>query len=360
MKKVHFYYAQLSNFKSRELYYKILCSVQKHDNTAKVEKAGLTQDDVLVVLYALEYDYPELFYVNFFGEGCSITRYGNGDVEVRFRYRFSLEEQRKVIQENRSFIQYLVSHLPVSVKPSKYETALWLHDLLIRNICYNYDALTGGLEKEPDAYTILGGSRSKKAVCSGISKLYQILCEYEEIWCIYVTGYARTVKQGNVEGSVERHGWNMIGVDNAYAYVDVTWDLREGEKTMPLSHAYFGMSDGQCAKQHEPELKYPGMRLPACVENNPLNYYIRRKCRICSFGQLGQYIQEIIRQREKMFSFQINLQGEDPLAVKKRTVVWMKEYLTKEADQIASWSWRCNEIMLVFDYSLTYRNETGK
>lgn len=360
MKKVHFYYTQLPNPGTRKLYCRILDSVRKHDNAAKVEKAGLTQDEIMQVLYALEYDYPEFFYVNFFGEGCSILRYGNGDTEVRFCYRFSLDEQKKKIRENYNFIQYLTSHLPDSVKASKYETALWLHDLLIRNVCYDYGALTGGAEKEPDAYTILGGSRSKTAVCSGISKLYQILCEHEEIWCIYVTGHSRVVEQGNVEGSTGRHAWNMIGMNNTYAYVDVTWDLREGEKTMPLSHAYFGMSDGQCAKQREPEPKYPGIRLPACAENNPLNYYIRRKCLIRSFGQLGRYVREVIRRREKMFSFQIDPQGMNPLEVKRRTEDWMKKYLTKDTDQIACWSWRCNEIMLAFDYSLTYRNETGK
>lgn len=353
--KSNFYYTQLPGAKPKELYYEILRGIKDHKNTARIQKADLTQEEVRQVLHAVEYDYPELFYVRLFGDGCSTTRYGNKDLEVEFQYRFPSQEQKKRIQENREFIRYILSHLPKEAKRSQYAAALWIHDTLIRNIRYDNHAFETGSEESPDAYTILGGASGKTAVCAGISKLYQMLCEYEGIWCIYVSGKNRKASKPEEDAEEGRHAWNMIRIDGQFAYVDVTWDLQEDEKEMPLSHAYFGMSDEQCGRRHKIEPRYPDIRLPRCQENNPLNYYIREKAFIRSFRQLERYVQKVVREKRRKFSFQMDPQGMDHSILRSRLEAWMKTYFTQEAKEISEWSWRYNEAMMVFDYVLRYK-----
>ncbi|HIR12941.1 MAG TPA: hypothetical protein IAB31_03345 [Candidatus Choladousia intestinavium] len=353
--KSNFYYTQLPGSQTRELYYEILRGIQAHRNTARIQTANLTQDEVRQVLYAVEYDYPEFFYVRFFGEGCSTVRYGNGDLEIQFRYRFSSEEQKKKIAENQRFVQYILSHLPETAGQSSFTSALWLHDTLIRNIRYDNRAGEAGSDDSPDAYTILGGASSKTAVCAGISKLYQMLCEYVGIWCIYVSGKSRKDQKEGMESDGGRHAWNMIRIGRQYAYVDVTWDLQEDEREMPLSHAYFGMSDEQCTRRHIVEPRYPGIRFPKCQENNTLNYYIRKKSFIRSVRQLEQYIRKILQEKERKFSFQIDPGSIEHKILRSRIEAWMERYLTQEAKEVSGWSWRCNETMMVFDYVLRYK-----
>lgn len=355
--KTRFYYSQLTHPRAKELYDKILAAIKDRKTSAKVEMTNLKHEDGTRIIRAFEYDNPELFYVTFYGEDCGTVEYGNGDFEVRFRYLLSPEEEKKRIRDNQAFIDYLISHLPESVKRSKYETALWLHDTLIRNLTYDHEACDVGSEKKPDAYTIMGGISEKTAVCAGISKLYQMLCEQEGIWCIYVSGESVERTEDGKEETGERHAWNMIRLGKYYAYVDVTWDLKDDSDERMLQHTYFGMSDIQCRQKHVVKGGEFDGCLPRCVEHNPLNYYIQRGAYIRSFRQLEQFVQRMAQKKRRQFSFQMDPQGMDPQVLKERTQAWMgawiRKYMKEDGNTSLSWTWWSNVDMMVFEYHVT-------
>ena len=356
MKKTCFYFSQLPGERAKQLYRAILYSVREQRDTAVVERAGLNREEIRQVLYAVRYDYPELFYMTLFGEGCSYTLYENGDRTVQFRYLHPLEEQRKKIQENEEFIRYLLSHVPDKVLPSQYLTALWLHDLVAKNVRYDHAAREAGAEERPEAYSIEGSVHGKKAVCSGIAQLYMMLCERMGIWCTYVAGethMSEEDRQNNVEGAVGRHAWNLLRLDGIYTYVDVTWDLQEDAPF--ISHYYFGMSEEQCRRERTPDRMFPGIRLPVSPTPNPMNYYVHKRCYFRSVAELRAYLLRQLGRRKELLCFQLDPRGMSCGVLCQRVREWIEHYLKTAARHVASWTVWYHETMLVFRYQITYR-----
>ncbi len=356
--KTEFYYSQLNSPKAKELYRNILQSVRERKTSAKVEDAHMKFDETALVIRAIEFDHPELFYISFHEKECEMVTYKNGAMEVKFCYLYSPEKEKKIIRQTQEFVQYLTSHIPWTVKGSKYRTALWLHDTLIRNLSYDHEASDKGSDEKPDAYTIVGGMTGKSAVCAGITKLYQMLCEHEDIWCIYVSGNSLKKTEDGKKKLGENHAWNMIHLGQYYAYVDVTWDLIDDKEHVHFTHRYFGMSDSQCGQKHARKNKDFADCLPVCVENNPLNYYIQSGTYMKSFQQLEQLIKKMAKEGKTNISFQIAPQGRDCRVIAERTILWMgewiKRYLKRSAEEVMSWTWWSDEDMMTFEYHVSY------
>lgn len=356
MYKTAFYYSQLPSTKHKELYLKVLKCIRERKTVAVIEDAeDLGSDDMQQILYALDYDYPELFYVQLFGDGCYSTFSNKGKREFHFRYYFPSAEQELKIQETKKFISYILSLIPQEIKTSKYKTVLYIHDILCRNLVYDHEANEKGALQMPEAYSIVGGMRSKTAVCSGISKLFQMLCEQEDIWCTYVAGITHLTEEeqkNNVEGSTGRHAWNLICINNIYAHIDTTWDLKEGKNHIP--HTYFGMGSGELFRTRSPDQRFSNIHLPECIDKNPLNYYIYNNVYFRSFAELEKYVASCVLRKERELSFRIDPQGFDHLDISKRTQKFMSNYMKKKAHDVKQWKWQHNDTMMTFEYSLEY------
>ncbi len=115
-----------------------------------------------------------------------------------------------------------------SVSGSKYKKALDLHDMLCDMVTYDNSA---------NCYCAYGALIDGKAVCSGYSKAYQLLCDYADIDCAIVYGF----------NDSEEHAWNIIRLDDGNWYeVDVSWDDQK-----KISHKYFGLSTAKMNIIHE-------------------------------------------------------------------------------------------------------------
>ncbi|MBQ2955807.1 MAG: hypothetical protein IJE08_05020 [Clostridia bacterium] len=94
---------------------------------------------------------------------------------------------------------------------SPYQTALDLHDELVRRVTY---------EKKPDPDTrtyldtAVGALKYGRAECDGYADAYYLLCTLADIPAGYVCGYTGD----------ESHLWNVIFFDGWWYQVDVTWD----------------------------------------------------------------------------------------------------------------------------------------
>lgn len=303
MRKTLFYASMLPNLTAKRLYSSVLKGVAAGENSVETNGLLITDKQICQTLEALDRDYPELFYVSFFGNGASIQRFSSGRVVVRFAYRYSPREQSRRIAENKRVMDYLLSHIPPQARKSQYLTALWLHDLVAQNVVYDRQASEEGSEKHSRAYTIEGGMLGKKAVCSGIARLYMMLCERSNLWCTYVAGEA--IPDAESQDRPGLHAWNLLRLDNSYAWADVTWDLmRENYPVVP--HDFFGMSDEQCFRQHRLDTSWRELGCLKCLDPNPLNYYHRRGCLFSSLRALELYLGSIQEKRQEIITFQMD------------------------------------------------------
>jgi transglutaminase/protease-like cytokinesis protein 3 len=65
----------------------------------------------------------------------------------------------------------------------------------------------------------------KMAICDGYSRLFKTLCDYSNIPCKIIHGYANNQSFRNLsnEEKKENHAWNAVYVNKKWHLIDVTW-----------------------------------------------------------------------------------------------------------------------------------------
>ncbi|MGN0817818.1 MAG: transglutaminase domain-containing protein [Candidatus Coproplasma sp.] len=94
-----------------------------------------------------------------------------------------------------------------------YRLAFAFHDKIIENIDYARDS-AGDPVTENWAHGVEGVFARGAAVCEGYAKAFSLLLNACGVENVYVTGMS------NGEG----HAWNMVKIDGAWYWYDLTWD----------------------------------------------------------------------------------------------------------------------------------------
>lgn len=102
----------------------------------------------------------------------------------------------------------------------------YVHDKLIENVAYQVSS-----KMNQSAYSALVNGST---VCAGYSRAMQYVLMELGIPCYYCTGYAG-----------ENHAWNIVGLDDGYYNVDVTWDDSDAG-----NYDYFNKTDSDFASTH--------------------------------------------------------------------------------------------------------------
>lgn len=109
---------------------------------------------------------------------------------------------------------------------SDYDKLLAIHNWMINNIYYNYDAFYSKDYGRTDAY---GTYENKRSVCQGYAELTLALSRAVGIPTKLVSGYAlglgtnMTWDNDNLSAT-SNHAWNEAFVDNRWVTLDTTWD----------------------------------------------------------------------------------------------------------------------------------------
>lgn len=117
-----------------------------------------------------------------------------------------------------------------------------IHDYLCEKVEYSYDA-----NGEPDhlsgaADNASGALIQQKAVCSGYTAVFRLLCIQFDIPSLCCSGHTAYYDK-NAKNIIEKpeepgHAWNLVQMDNGLWYgIDVTWDDNNDDDT--IAHNYF-------------------------------------------------------------------------------------------------------------------------
>lgn len=122
-------------------------------------------------------------------------------------------------------------------------------------------------------HNILGAILDRRAVCESISKAFKLMCDVNQIPCIYVSGKSMQYIPG--KGCVPDeggHGWNMLRLYGKWYNVDVTWDIVEMKETggIRFYYDYFLCSDERFSLKHKPK---PDFTIP--VSSEDFNLHMR-------------------------------------------------------------------------------------
>ena len=194
-----------------------------------VDTYGLTIDEAIEVIKIFKLDNPIFYWIS-----NTISVSGN-TISISIGEEYALEVER---QNADSLILDVIADYKIIVEGliSDYEIAIAIHDKIINDINYSYEA--DGITPEDDlwAHNIIGVFSKQGAVCEGYSKAYQILLNYFGIENIIVSGSADN----------DEHMWNLIKLDNNWYDVDVTWD----DTLDGAIYYYFGLDNDTFNNTH--------------------------------------------------------------------------------------------------------------
>ena len=271
------YYYYLLNDDSRILYDRILDGI-KHRN-AEISCQGLVVavSDASNIINAVEYDNPELFYVDFAESKLVYSNPKRLD-SVTFKYLYTIDDTfflQAVVDKS---CKQIISKAEL-VGCTDLQKVWRLHDFLVDNVEYFDESLTRpGTFEWYRANSILGLLLDKKAICSGISRAFKYILNQIGVRAIVVSGFA--VDENNKK---EGHAWNIVSIASKRYHIDMTWDITESTGKR-RSYNYFNLSDKLIFKDH-----FTDSVLPECCYDDD-NFFVRNLAVIGSKKALRKYL----------------------------------------------------------------------
>lgn len=273
------YYGNGLNQIERKFYLKMLNALQNRLLFVKAE--GITDAKTFQkCISAVQYDYPDLFYVDF--SHYSYVAYDDG-WEYRPQYLYEKEEalRRQIKLDN------LVNRIVLEMKKrgllSVYQKCGYIHSYLVRNCTYDYTALDDS-DKRRIAYTVEGPVLEKTGVCQGIAFAYRLICMRCGIEAIVIKGVSLRPGTNDYEG----HAWNLVRIGECAVQIDVTWDMCLTSKGWPIRYDYFFLPDIEMMRDHQ----YVGY--PICRKMN-LSYFERSQSQFKEMKELDGFVERFFK-----------------------------------------------------------------
>ena len=193
-----------------------------------LDDLGDIDDLVLSAAAAFFYDCPEAFWVRSFNYTIDADLMTGKDIKKGYvdwiEFDFVQDAYPNAYKELATYDSGLSAAVnsvkQTRVNESVYETVKAIHNYVLLNSSYDYDALTGSTYTYGYAYTAAPLFTGKgKFVCEGYSKAFKILCGKFGINCALVSGDGKTS-----DTSGGPHMWNYVQIADKWYAVDTTWD----------------------------------------------------------------------------------------------------------------------------------------
>ena len=320
------YYYYLLDNDSRILYDRIIDGIKHRCADISCKGLAVNASDVPAITNAVEYDNPELFYVDFAKFGFHHS-YNSGNIDsVSIKYLYTVED---------TFSLQAIADMSCKKIISKAELVgctdlqkVWrLHDFLIDNVEYFHESLTRpGTFEWYRAKSILGMLLDKKAICSGISRAFKYILNQIGIRSIVVAGTAID-ENNNMDG----HEWNIVSIAGKSYHIDMTWDITESTQKR-RSYNYFNLNDKLIFKDH-----FTDSILPKCCYDDD-NFFVRNLAVISSKKALRKYLRNGFPRFYGDYYYRVDCSCD-----LKEVVDQIEKYIIEQSNRSLTWETIINE-----------------
>lgn len=185
----------------QQCYDQMLDCVEDFEDSVVIDGAdGETLERIRTAVLA---DHGDLFW---FEGDFSYSEFDDGGKKsASFVPEYTMTEAQKESYEGqieRTKDQWMAD-LPAGA--SEYEKVKYVYEVLIDEVTYDLTA--------ENNQNILSVFLNQRTVCAGFAHAAQDMLQDMGVQCTYVTGTANS----------EPHAWNLVRIDDAYYYMDVTW-----------------------------------------------------------------------------------------------------------------------------------------
>lgn len=195
-----------------------------------------------------------------------------------------LMDERQIAFTNDIFSRF-TSLIPDNL--SKAQKAALLYEVIIRKTHYSKDVAS------ESKFVFVSALLSQKAVCMGIAELYGLFCNWINIPCKTIVGYAWNTNDIS-HGSL--HAWNLIKLPTQtgeyWFHCDPTWDLSELNYS---NNRFFLKSDTYMKNNRHIWLEN---RYPLCFDNYTENIFLNEKGVELTCHILDQVIASSLKKKE--------------------------------------------------------------
>lgn len=237
-----------------------------------IEKYNLSAKEISMIVDGVLGDNPQIFWIDldytYITENSVITEVQLYSVMTESQY---IKCEKQLNKKVKKFVN--------SVKENKtdFEKELAAHDFVIKSC--EYESNFHDSESEP--YTAYGALVSKRAVCQGYTKAFQLLLSKVGINSINISGVSEK----------QNHIWNAVFIENDWYYVDITWNDNNMHN---LSYDYFNITTKQLKKDHTINPEFNSVESEDSEEMS-LNFYIP-KCTSVEYNyyyKFGSHLDDI-------------------------------------------------------------------
>ncbi len=228
------YYYNCLNEKEQTAYRKVYEAYMSFSDTYPYRDSV---DDYQKVLFAVEYDNPQIFWLE----------KGFKPLLDTIDYAMSYDEAVDIAYELNSIADNIVEE--ANRIEDEFERVQFLHDTIVGNTVYSEN----DFQSSHQAYgPLLHGA----CVCEGYSKALALLCQKAGIDNICVYG------DDIEEDTFEKHMWNLVKIHNNWYHIDATWDDTEDGD---IIYDYFCISETDITRDHEIIDEY--FSIPVAIES---------------------------------------------------------------------------------------------
>lgn len=282
-------YDELS-FNEKKYYDKIYRAILNGEGS--INLFGLFKMETLEkIIVALKYDHTELFYVDFQQINCAIAPTG---MIYYIYYTIRLSVRDMMNRNMESWITTAINQMQLTGDETEAEIYRKVHNYIIRNIEYDYDALKNP-DMYPESFTVRGIFERKKAVCEGISKAFKLLCDRLGAKDVYVV---EGISSREGFGNSIPHAWNIVKSGNKYSHIDVTWDLGSSSTCRYNRYDYFMIPDEWINIDHTYTRRFK------CEEIDQ-SYFSRQSCLISGSNALEDFLNQKLQKNISILYFKI-------------------------------------------------------
>ena len=246
-------YQQL-NEDTKEVYDQVLSAILNYKE--KVVLSTKNKDVLELAFQSVKADYGNLFWVN----GYVYNTYTKGDqiISLEFTPSYTMSQEIKEDTQRRVDEVAMEWLSGISNTASDYDKAKYVFETLINNAEYNVNSV--------DNQNMISVFLNRETVCQGYADAAWYLLDALDIPCTVVTGMA----------AGEPHAWNLIYLDGAYYYMDVTWGNSkyrnlDSSQSKHINYAYLAFTTEEMGVSHTLDCVF---EVPECVSNAD-NYFIK-------------------------------------------------------------------------------------